>query len=176
MAGIPAAASPASTGAQLVPKPQNWLDLSGTIELPQSYDVGNHRWKEIAIMEIPVTGFVHHSEGGDEHSHKLYITSWNGRPMHVHEFSGITSVNVGHRHEYAGTTEPAPSGVQHTHHYHAKTTFNAGHSHVIRGMTGPAIPLPGGGHIHMFEGVTTVNGSTPHAHHYEGRTGNEISC
>lgn len=39
------------------------------------------------------------------------INSWNGKPVHVHEFSGITSVDVGHRHEDVGTTEPAPSGV-----------------------------------------------------------------
>lgn len=127
------------------------------------------------LMEIPITGFIVHSDDSDsEHSHKLYITSWNGRPaVHVHPFAGNTSFDVGHYHHYAGVTEPAPSGIDHVHRYHAETSFNDGHSHTIRGTTGPAIPLPGGGHIHRFEGYTTVNGRTPHSHHYYGNTGNE---
>lgn len=126
-------------------------------------------------MEIPVSGFVYHSgEEGAEHSHKLYITSWNGRPMHVHNFGGVTSYNDGHVHQYAGTTEPAPTGVQHTHGYYTETTFNDGHTHLIRGVTGTSIPVPGGGHIHYFRGSTTVNGRMPHSHFYEGQTGNEI--
>ncbi|MGN7384439.1 YmaF family [Chlamydia abortus] len=126
-------------------------------------------------MDIPVSGFVVHSDDSDgRHSHKLYITNWNGRPVHIHPFSGVTSFDVGHRHQYAGTTAPAPSGVQHVHQYQAETSFDDGHMHLIRGTTGPAIPLPEGGHYHYFEGVTTVNGATPHAHEYGGRTGNEI--
>lgn len=125
-------------------------------------------------MEIPVTGFVVHHGGDDPlHSHSLYITSWDGRPVHVHSFSGVTSFDVGHRHRYAGTTEPAPSGVPHVHEYHTVTSFDDGHHHIIRGVTGPAVPLAGGGHIHYFEGSTTVNGSIPHTHMYSGRTGNE---
>ena len=47
-------------------------------------------------MKIPVTGFVMDSGDDDaQHSHKLYITSWNGRPVHVHAFSGVTSINDG---------------------------------------------------------------------------------
>ncbi|MBG9733471.1 YmaF family protein [Paenibacillus alvei] len=127
-------------------------------------------------MEIPISGFIYESEEKNKHhSHKLYITSWNGRPVHVHDFSGITSVDIGHRHEYAGTTEPAPNDVQHTHEYYAETTFNDGHTHVISGRTGSAIPVPQGGHIHLFQGVTTVNGRIPHAHHYKGQTGIEIN-
>ena len=127
--------------------------------------------------DIPITGYIVHSEDGDvEHTHKLYITSWNGKPLHVHQFAGTTSFNVGHSHDYAGTTAPALSGVPHTHDYFATTTFDAGHSHIIKGTTGPAIPIPGGGHIHRFEGITTVNGSTPHTHSYKGQTGNEIAC
>lgn len=127
-------------------------------------------------MDIPVMGFVVHSGGEDDpnHAHRLYITSWDGRPVHVHPFSGTTSYDVGHRHHYAGMTEPAPSGVQHVHGYYAVTSFDAGHSHIIRGTTGPAIPLSGGGHYHYFEGRTTVNGSTPHTHSYGGNTGNEV--
>lgn len=130
----------------------------------------------IRTMEIPVTGFIFHSGDSEDspHSHRLYITSWNGRPVHVHDFGGVTSFDMGHRHQYAGRTEPAPSGVQHTHGYFVATSVDDGHTHVIRGKTGPAIPIAGGGHYHPFEGVTTVNGANPHAHHYAGRTGGEI--
>ncbi len=127
-------------------------------------------------MDIPVTGFVLHSDDSDgQHSHKLYITSWDGRPVHVHAFGGVTSFDVGHSHHYSGLTAPAPSGVPHVHEYQAETTFNDGHTHLIRGTTGGAIPIPGGGHIHYFEGHTTVNGRTPHSHRYQGQTGNEMT-
>lgn len=122
-------------------------------------------------MEIPIAGFLYEHENEDEHRHELIITSWNGRPVHLHPFAGITSFEAGHRHRYSGVTEPAPSGVPHTHRYEAVTSFDDGHTHVIRGVTGPAIPVPGGGHIHYFEGVTTVNGQIPHTHTYSGRTG-----
>jgi hypothetical protein len=127
-------------------------------------------------LERPVFGFVYHpanSESEDHHSHEMYLITWDGRPLHVHGFSGITSFNAGHRHQYAGTTEPAPSGVPHTHGYYTATSFDDGHTHVIRGVTGPAIPIPGGGHYHFFEGVTTVNGRIPHTHTYSGRTASD---
>lgn len=125
------------------------------------------------MKEIPVSGFVYESDGGDsgsEHSHVLYLTHWNGMPMHDHDFGGVTSYDVGHEHEYEGTTEPAPSGVPHTHRYRTITSYDAGHEHEIRGVTGPAIPVSGGGHIHYFEGVTSVDGDPPHEHSYSGRT------
>ncbi|CAM4007375.1 YmaF family protein [Paenibacillus alkaliterrae] len=126
-------------------------------------------------MEIPVTGYVVHNKDSDsEHSHILYLTSWNGRPIHVHEFSGVTSFDVGHDHRYAGKTEPAPSGVKHVHHYCTFTSVDNDHKHIIKGTTGPAIPLPRGGHYHYFEGCTSVSGLTPHAHQYCGKTGNEL--
>jgi hypothetical protein len=60
-------------------------------------------------MEIPVSGFMFHSDVSDPmHSHHLYITSWDGRPIptHVHEFNGVTTVDgaTPHRHKYSGTT------------------------------------------------------------------------
>jgi hypothetical protein len=125
------------------------------------------------MKQIPVSGFIYESDGAhsdSQHSHVLYLTHWDGRPVHVHDFEGITSFDVGHRHEYEGTTEPAPSGVPHTHRYHTLTSFDDGHKHEIRGTTGPALPVPGGGHIHRFEGVTSVNGDTPHEHSYWGET------
>jgi hypothetical protein len=124
------------------------------------------------FMDIPITGFVMHSDDdNDKHSHKLFITSWGGRPVHTHEFNGVTSSNVAHNHRYAGVTEAAPNGVPHVHQYYTVTSFDAGHTHLIQGATGPAIPIPGGGHIHYFEGLTTVNGSIPHTHAYSGKTG-----
>jgi hypothetical protein len=125
----------------------------------------------------PCIGFVFHSgdTGTDtSHTHDVYLLAWDGRAVHVHQFSGVTSYDVGHSHRYAGTTDPAPSGVPHTHRYCTVTSLVEGHTHVIRGVTGPAIPLPGGGHYHVFKGVTTINGRMPHTHSYCGRTSNEI--
>ncbi|MEW9668642.1 YmaF family protein [Ammoniphilus sp. 3BR4] len=121
----------------------------------------------------PVVGIVYHcgqNESGEEHSHNMYLVSWDGQNVHVHQFSGITSYDVGHRHRYIGRTEPAPSGVQHIHAYYTVTSFDDGHEHIIKGRTGPAVPIPGGGHIHFFEGYTTVNGRPPHSHYYSGKT------
>lgn len=50
-------------------------------------------------MDIPITGLIFHSPNSNldsEHSHVLYLTSWDGRPLHKHHFSGVTSFNVGH--------------------------------------------------------------------------------
>ncbi|MCL7748664.1 YmaF family protein [Halalkalibacter alkaliphilus] len=122
-------------------------------------------------MNIEVSGFLYHSDGSEsQHSHNLYITKWDGKPVHTHEFKGVTSFDVGHDHRYAGTTEPAPSGVQHTHRYFTFTSFDAEHKHMIKGVTGPAIFLPSGGHYHEFSGVTSIDGPTPHRHKYRGRT------
>jgi hypothetical protein len=123
------------------------------------------------MISVPVTGFMYDfDEGGSEHSHNLYITTWDGQPVHTHEFKGVTSFDVGHDHCYAGITEPAPSGIQHTHRYFTFTTVDDRHKHVIRGGTGPAIFLPDGGHYHEFSGVTSVDGAIPHRHKYSGRT------
>lgn len=127
-------------------------------------------------MLQPVYGILYDpgdsGSGETTHTHELYLIHWDGRPLHLHDFAGMTSYDAGHRHRYAGTTAPAPSGVPHTHAYYTVTSFNQGHVHVIRGRTGPAILLPGGGHYHLFAGVTTVNGRVPHVHEYRGRTGN----
>jgi hypothetical protein len=124
-----------------------------------------------------VYGIIYDSGENEDgtHSHDLFLITWDGKHLHSHGFSGITSLAVGHRHHYAGITKPAPSGVPHTHHYSTVTTLNDGHTHFISGMTGPAIPLQGGGHYHFFEGTTTVNGRTPHSHTYSGKTSNELS-
>ena len=124
-------------------------------------------------QQKPCIGFVYHtgdSGADDSHTHDVYLLSWDGRAVHVHHFSGVTSYDVGHAHRYAGTTAPAPSGVPHTHRYCTITTFDDGHTHTIAGVTGPDVPVPGGGHYHLFRGVTTVNGLMPHTHTYCGRT------
>jgi hypothetical protein len=123
-------------------------------------------------VEEKVFGVAYHpaSENDREHSHEMYLITWDGRPLHIHSISGITSYDVGHSHRYVGRTEPAASGVPHTHGYYTVTSIEDGHTHVIRGITGPAIEIPGGGHYHYFEGVTTINGRTPHSHRYGGRT------
>jgi len=67
---------------------------------------------------------MHHSDESDPmHSHHLYITSWDGKAVHVHGFKGVTSFDVGHNHRYAGTTEAAASGVQHIHRYFTFTSL-----------------------------------------------------
>jgi len=126
-------------------------------------------------MKIPVVGFVTDSGDGDAvHSHKLHITSCGGVPVHVNGFCGVTSINDGHAHEYASWTAPAATGVPHVHVYQTITSLDHGHTHHIRGTTGPAIDLPCGGHYHLFEGCTTVDGVHPHSHNYSGQTGDEV--
>ncbi|HET7627104.1 MAG TPA: YmaF family protein [Bacillales bacterium] len=130
-------------------------------------------------MGIPITGFLFCADEGslspnDEHSHTLYVTTWDGRQVHAHEMAGFTSFDAGHQHQYRARTETAPSGVPHNHRYYTITSINDGHEHQIQGVTGPAIPLQGGGHYHEFRGVTTISGANPHRHSYSGRTGNEI--
>ncbi|WP_058303682.1 YmaF family protein [Gorillibacterium timonense] len=123
-------------------------------------------------MKIRVSGIVTNSgKEEDSHSHRLQITSWGGVPVHVHAFGGVTSVEDGHAHEYGSLTAPAPTGVPHVHEYRTVTSLDNGHTHLITGTTGPAIDLLGGGHYHLFEGYTTINGRYPHTHKYCGRTG-----
>ncbi|WP_077214921.1 YmaF family protein [Bacillus dakarensis] len=123
-------------------------------------------------MFVPISGYLYDSGdiGESVHSHNLRITSWDGNPVHIHQFSGETSYDIGHSHMFAGTTEPAPGRRQHTHRYFVYTSISDGHIHQIRGVTGPAIYLPNGRHYHEFQGVTTVDGLTQHSHVYRGRT------
>ena len=58
--------------------------------------------KGVILLEIPVSGFMYHSDDSDPmHSHQLFITQWDGRPVpaHVHEFRGVTSFDAGHNHD-----------------------------------------------------------------------------
>ncbi len=52
-------------------------------------------------MGIPVTDFMFHSNDSDPFpSHQLFITSWDGRPVHVHQFNRETSFDM-RRYQYA---------------------------------------------------------------------------
>ena len=54
-------------------------------------------------MEERIFGIVYHpeeSESNSEHIHDMYLITWDGRPFHIHHFSGITSYDDGHRHNY----------------------------------------------------------------------------
>ena len=90
-------------------------------------------------MDTPVYGFVIHEDGDSNgvHRHEMYLMTWDGRVLHVHEFSGFTSHDVGHHHRYAGTTNPAPNTPNHAHDYETITSFDDGHRHLIRGRTAP---------------------------------------
>jgi hypothetical protein len=93
-------------------------------------------------MKIPVKGYlVHTTDKDSKHSHKLFITSWDGRPVHVHPFEGVTSFDVGH---FMIIMPLLP--------------LMTNHDHVIRGTTGPAIPIPNEGHIHQFEVIPQLTG------------------
>ncbi|WP_141603913.1 YmaF family protein [Terrilactibacillus laevilacticus] len=93
-------------------------------------------------MEIPISGFMYHSDdSGTHHSHQLFITSWDGRPVHVHQISGITSFDAGHNHRISGVTGPAipiPNGG-HYHEFRGVTSVNGVHPHTHRysGRTSP---------------------------------------
>lgn len=88
--------------------------------------------------------------------------------MHTHQYRGVTSFDVGHRHQLAGVTGPAPHTPDHVHPYQGTTTFDDGHVHTFSGVTGPPIPLPDGRHYHQIWGQTTSGGAIPHTHTYEG--------
>lgn len=90
--------------------------------------------------------------------------------IHFHFIKGFTTYNLEHNHAYSGRSDYAYNFPQHRHYYSIYTTFDSGHSHLIYGYTGPAIYLPNGRHYHLFYGRTTVDGSTPHYHEYQGIT------
>lgn len=118
-------------------------------------------------MQHPIIGYmVQYAQPNEE-----YYPHWNSQ-THVHEFIGETTITEAHKHNYVGTTDPAPNGIQHTHDYYTWTLYVDGHRHQISGRTGPAIPVQGGGHVHYYEGYTT--GFTEHQHWYSGYTNRVI--
>lgn len=81
---------------------------------------------------------------------------------HNHEFESSTDYKkddegVIHNHRIAGVTGPAIKyGKSHVHKVREFTDTFGDHFHEICVVTGPAIPLPGGKHIHIIMGKTTV--------------------
>ncbi|WP_308464576.1 YmaF family protein [Fictibacillus barbaricus] len=109
-------------------------------------------------------------EGGNlVHGHDLKHIKWEGRNVHVHQYSTQTSVNDGHSHTVQGVTSPAKNSMGHVHKYEGTTTFDDGHVHRFSGTTGPPIYLADGTHYHMIAGTTTFNDG--HMHQYSGWTG-----
>ena len=91
----------------------------------------------------------------------------NESQTHNHEFLGSTKLaeecDDRHNHRFAGvTSEVIPLGNSHVHALLVSTDF-LDHHHEIGIRTGPAIPVGGGKHIHLAEGVTTINDGHNHA-------------
>ena len=101
------------------------------------------------MKEIPVTGFMVHSPDSIMIILIfLYLTTWDGRPLHKHNFSGVTHLMLGMN------IDMLVRQSQHPQEFHIPTnillllSLDDGHKHEIRGVTGPAIPITGGGHYH----------------------------
>jgi hypothetical protein len=87
--------------------------------------------------------------------------------VHVHTFSTITFVADGHQHIVMGTSAPARSaGQSHIHRLRVRTSFfsddDTGHWHWFDVLSGPAIYTTDGGHVHVYEGVTSVDDRHSH--------------
>lgn len=89
---------------------------------------------------------------------------------HVHQFSGWTSFDDGHRHGYSGVTGPSIYSERTHYHRMSATTLNDGHTHSFSITTGPAESVGPSTHIHRYFGVTTPNGRGPHTHRFAGTT------
>ncbi|MFW2487970.1 YmaF family protein [Clostridium chromiireducens] len=87
---------------------------------------------------------------------------------HNHEFLSSTDYAkdkecIIHNHRIAGVTGPAiRCGNSHVHKIETFTDTFCGHFHSVCDTTGPAISLPGGKHIHLVKGETSVNDGHDH--------------
>jgi len=61
--------------------------------------------------------------------------------LHSHRFMGRTTFNDGHIHEYSGITSVNLNSPGHIHYMAGETTFEDGHIHRYSLQTGPSIPL-----------------------------------
>jgi hypothetical protein len=107
------------------------------------------------------------------HGHNIAHFTWDGRNVHIHQYSTETSFNNGHSHTVSGTTSSSNDGMGHVHYYEGTTTLNDGHVHHFSGTTGPPVHLSDGTHYHMFSGRTSFNDG--HVHQYSGATGKNMS-
>lgn len=87
--------------------------------------------------------------------------------IHTHNFSGTTTLSDGHTHRYIGITSPSPNDPCHVHFISGETTYNDAHSHNYRLETSLRIQIAGG-HIHNYEGPTSV--AVDHNHDMSGIT------
>lgn len=91
---------------------------------------------------------------------------------HNHEFLSSTDYEeddegVEHNHRIAGVTgPPIKYGKSHIHRVEEFTDTFGDHFHKICDTTGPALNLPGGKHIHLLKGETTVAEENNHDHDY----------
>jgi len=88
---------------------------------------------------------------------------------HVHDYSGRTSVDMGHFHNFSGATMVSQTAVGgHVHGYAGETLPAENHTHIMRGTSGLPISVLLG-HVHQMAGVTEVTNN--HTHSYDLYTG-----
>ncbi|ADU74072.1 MAG TPA: hypothetical protein DEF39_13355 [Hungateiclostridium thermocellum] len=87
--------------------------------------------------------------------------------LHSHRFMGRTTFNDGHIHEYSGITSVNLNSPGHIHYMAGETTFEDGHIHRYSLQTGPSIPVSGG-HIHYYYTATSFEDG--HIHYLYGYT------
>lgn len=88
--------------------------------------------------------------------------------IHVHQYEGATTCNLGHTHTFAGVSGPAiqrPDG-RHVHIVQGRTSFENNHYHEYSVYSGPDVDLPGGFHVHPVTFQTTV--VLNHSHMFTG--------
>ena len=90
--------------------------------------------------------------------------------QHVHNFSGMTSHDAGHSHQFDGTTRAAYTGGAHNHNVYT-TCVAQNHSHALSGYTGQNISGQNS-HVHQFNGLTdSANVPEHHRHSFNVTTG-----
>jgi|GEM_PF-1301276 len=101
-----------------------------------------------------------------------YKENYYGVRNHNHEFESSTDYEeddecVVHNHRIAGVTGPAIRyGRSHIHKVDVLTDTFGDHFHRICDTTGPALFLPGGKHIHLLKGTTTVADGHDHDYYF----------
>lgn len=73
---------------------------------------------------------------------------------HRHKFSGETSCDFGHEHDFKGKTTYAPNCVPHIHYVECCTSKEDGHRHCVMIPTSREITCPDGSHFHYINGQT----------------------
>lgn len=71
--------------------------------------------------------------------------------LHSHTFTGKTSNNENHIHQYSGVTDEISDQLGHIHYIEGSTSYEDSHVHYYRIATSPAIYV-NGGHYHVYMG------------------------